>query len=202
MRVTHMKFLENMQNARDYTEPWKLIKFGSAAWGTAWRQSDFDVAIRLNFPNKISDKKFVLSQLSRVISENDQNGVLMVHSLLHAKYPIIRVHHIRLKHIKFDISIADRYCMARNQLITEYIEYFEYEYGIPMKKLIVFIKHWSKQRGINNAYRCYLNSFGFTLLILQFVQTLVANKNICNKTISFFVYEFFAFYSYDFDPSK
>jgi len=128
----------------------------------------------------------------------------MVHSLLHAKYPIIRVNHIRLKHIKFDISIADRYCTRRNQLINEYVDYFWYEHGIPMKKLIVFIKHWTKQRGINNAYRCFLNSFGFTLLIIQFIQCLIANKdkNYFGQKIDYFAYEFWAFYAFEFDPSK
>merc|ERR1719410_2306714 len=148
MRVTKEKFLENMQKSKDYREPWKLIKFGSAAWGTSCRESDVDVAIRLNFPNKISDKKFVLSQLRHVISECDHNhdGQLMVHSLLHAKYPIIQVKNIRHKHIKFDISIADRFCMKRNELINQYIDYYEQKYDIPMKPLIVFIKYWSKSR--------------------------------------------------------
>merc|ERR1712130_349150 len=65
-----------------------------------------------------------------------------------------------------------------------------------MKELIVIIKYWSKQRGINDAYNGYLNSFGYTLLIIQFIQWLIANKykNIRNENISYFVYEFYAFY--------
>lgn len=203
-KMTKQKFLENMSRSQTSNKPWSVFKFGGESWGISGRESDTDIAIRLNFRNNRSDKKFLLNELSQFISNNDNNGVLMVQSILNAKYPIIRIHHLQFKYIKFDISIADRFCFKRNKLILEYIEHFQYKYNIPMKQIIVFIKYWSKQRGINNAYHCYLNSFGFTLLIIKFIQSLVVdrNKNIHNKPLSYFVYEFFVFYALKYDQSK
>ena len=74
-----------------------------------------------------------------------------------------------------------------------------------MKKLIVFIKHWSKRRGINNSYRCYLNSYAYTLLIIKFIQYLLdENKHILyyNKSLSYLVFEFFEYYLFKYDISK
>jgi len=56
-------------------------------------------------------------------------------------------------------------------LILNMIKHYETRYHLPVRKLIVFLKKWSKVRGINNSYHGYLNSFGFTLLILKFIQS-------------------------------
>merc|ERR1711933_229451 len=104
-----------------------------------------------------------------------------------------------------DVSIADRFCLKRTKLINEILCHYEGKFGLPMKRLIVFIKHWSKVRMINNSYKCYLNSYAYTLLIIKFIQHLLDdNKHIIyfNKSLSFFVFSFFEFYLFKFDISK
>ena len=70
----------------------------------------------------------------------------------------------------FTLSIADRFCSRRDAFINDILRKFDEGFNISVKPLIVFIKYWSKQKGINNAYYCYLNSFGYTLLVIKFLQ--------------------------------
>merc|ERR1711902_318502 len=200
------KLLEHMSDKMiSANRKWKEFKFGSESWGTSCGDSDVDMGISLNFRNKRFDKTYILKTLSQIISENDKNGWLRVQPLLNAKYPIIRIYHIKFNYIKIDISIADRFCLKRNKLICDLINYYENKLNLPIKKLIIFIKYWSKKRGINNSYKCYLNSFGFTLLIIKFIQYLVnKNKHIIyyNKSLSNLVFEFFQFYVHKLDITK
>eukprot|EP01084_Bolivina_argentea_P061737 112865_1 len=204
-RITMQRlFLEHMTHRNSaLNTKWTVHKFGSETWGTSiGRDSDIDIAVRLNFSNRRSDKIYMLQRLSRIISENDSNDhdLLRVQLLLHAKYPIIRVYHKQYEHIKADISIADRYCLKRNQLIIEYIHYYETQYRFPLKKLIVFIKYWSKQRAINGAYYGYLSSFGYTLMILHFIHYFIIKhyKRKGGASLSTLVCAFFEFYAFEY----
>ena len=42
--------------------------------------------------------------------------------------------------------------------------------GYPMRRMIIFIKYWTKQNGINDAPHHYMNSFGFTIMFIKFIQ--------------------------------
>jgi len=190
-------FLENMaQKQAGHKRTWSVFKFGSETWGTSCGDSDVDIAIGLNFRNSRFDKKFVLKSLARVISEGDKDEQLRVKPLLHATYPIIKIHHIQEKSIKLDISIADRFCKRRQDIIRDIIDFYEKRYGLPVRKLVIFIKYWSKIRGINNSYKQFLNSFGFTLLILKFIQSL---EEQClpqfKASVVPLVFAFFQFYT-------
>jgi len=200
-------FLDNMATkSRGTKRVWSVFKFGSESWGTSCGDSDVDMGIGLTFPNSRFDKKFVLKQLAHSISEGDKDGQLRIQTLLHAKYPIIRIQHLKEHSIKMDISIADRYCRRRNDFIRNVIAHYEARYELPVRKLIIFIKKWSKIRGVNNSYYGYLNSYGFTLLILKFVQSLVAQKMLRRgqgpqRSVAHLVVEFFDFYTLRYDLS-
>jgi len=185
-------------------KPWDTFVFGSEAWNISSWDSDTDIAIRLDFRNGRNDKIFLLRSLSRILSENDRNSLLHV-QFIEAKYPIIRISHIEHAYIQIDVSIADRYCAIRTELIDKILNHYEVKFGLPMRRLIVFIKHWSKCRGINNSYKCYLNSYAYVLLIIKFVQHLLAeNKHIIwyNKSLSHLAFEFFEYYLFKYDISK
>merc|ERR1719384_2192663 len=194
-------FLKNLKTKAN-KKPWSVSIFGSESWGTSGADSDVDLAIFLNFPNSRFDKKFVLKMLARKLSEGDEVGQLVIKQLLHAKYPIVRIQHLQEKSIKVDISIADRFCSKRNELILNMITHYETRYHLPVRKLIVFLKKWSKVRGINNSYHGYLNSFGFTLLILKFVQSMVGQRPMQYRpSVSDLVVGFFEFYTLRYDLS-
>eukprot|EP01083_Nonionella_stella_P085618 237451_1 len=188
-----------MTKRHHYSRAWDIFRFGSESWGTSCRDSDIDMGIFVNFRNVRPDKTYLLSQLARIISENDSEGLLLIKPLLNARYPIIRIFENRLN-VKIDVSIADRFCRGRDELILSMIKALESKYQIAIKKLIVFIKYWSKQKGINNAYQCYLNSFGYTLLVIKFIQFHLFYEKQSNKSLSFLVYKCFEFYACRFKP--
>eukprot|EP00484_Ammonia_sp_Unknown_P013200 CAMPEP_0197080216 /NCGR_PEP_ID=MMETSP1384-20130603/214018_1 /TAXON_ID=29189 /ORGANISM="Ammonia sp." /LENGTH=942 /DNA_ID=CAMNT_0042519097 /DNA_START=306 /DNA_END=3134 /DNA_ORIENTATION=- len=185
---------------------WEIFTFGSESWGTSCTDSDIDMGIFLNFRNIRPDKKYLLDRLASIIKEHDKCDELNVKRILNAKYPILRIRHRNhALNIKVDVSIADRHCRNRDQLILSVIHVFEQQFAIPVKQLIVFIKYWSKQKGINNAYLCYLNSFGYTLLVLKFLEyfclTLPADQQH-DKSLGYLAYKFFQFYSKQYRPDQ
>merc|ERR1712228_512025 len=134
-----------------------------------------------------SHKKYLLYHLALIISENDIDGSLMIKTLLNASYPIIRITQSKLS-LQIDVSIADKFCEPTNDFLSNILSYFE-SLNIPIKPFIVFIKHWSKQRGINNAYRRYLNSYAYTLLVISFLQS----HDCTDLKLAYLVYRFFEF---------
>ena len=187
--------------------PWKMFVFGSESTGTSCKDSDIDMGICVNMVAGRGDKKYLLYELARIIGENDQDGVLMIKPLLSAKYPIIRITQHKVG-IKVDVSISDTYCQTRNNYIHYIIGEFGSErYGeCPLKELIVFIKHWSKEKGINNAYQCYLNSFGYTMLAIKFLQFYMTShlirKSPINVDLGQLIAQFFKFYAEQWDPKR
>eukprot|EP01084_Bolivina_argentea_P107348 191925_1 len=146
---------------------WKTFKFGSSVWGIHDKDSDIDIAINLNCSyNPTRDAiQNILFSLSKAIRNSNRKP--KVTKILNAKCPIIVVEDIK-KGIKADISISNKYTAATKDLILSYIEKYE-KSGFPTRKLIKFIKYWSKERGINNAQIGYPNSFGWTIMVIAFI---------------------------------
>jgi len=193
---------------RGHTTPWKVFIFGSESWGTSCLASDIDVAISLHFGHSRWTKKYLLQHLSALLTANDREGVLKITTILNAKCPIIRIQHHALAAVSVDISIADRFCLKRKRLMISLISHFESRLKLPVRKLMIFTKIWSKNRGINDAFGGYLNSFGFALLIVKFLQCthgrdIPRNKHILSynhaKALRTLLFEFFVFFLFDFD---
>eukprot|EP01084_Bolivina_argentea_P029319 54414_1 len=188
-----LEFLQNMKK-NNYTLKWNVFKFGSAVLGTNYSDSDIDVAIDLNFECNHYDKKYVLKELFHIILQ--YNKLLTGELLLHARYPIIQIY-AKLFNIRFDISIADTFCRKTHNYISQCIQQFE-EKTVPIKKLIIFVKYWAKQHDINNSYHLYLNSFGYTLLVIKYLQL----YNPINKLLTDLIFQFFWCYHCIFDVNK
>eukprot|EP01084_Bolivina_argentea_P297588 512701_1 len=100
-----------------------------------------------------------------------RNKTFVIQPILHARYPIITIDNRRIN-IKMDISICDDYCVENTRdIILEYINKY-IAYGYPMRKFIIFIKYWSKRRYINDSPNRFINSFGFTLMAIKYIQYL------------------------------
>merc|ERR1712154_475556 len=59
----------------------------------------------------------------------------------------------------------------------------------------------SKMKKINNAYQGYLNSFGFTVLVIHFLQFRL-NQNETNCSLGDLVFRFFEFYAMRWNTEK
>eukprot|EP01083_Nonionella_stella_P075770 206086_1 len=178
---------------------WNVFKFGSQALGTSYgSESDHDIAITVNFNNTREDSIYLLRELTHILSGNVKSW--RITPLLHATYPIIQAQ-CKTSMIKFDISIADAFCEHTQQIMQNYIQYFE-QNGVAIKPFIVFVKHWAKQNGINDGYHRFLNSFGYTILVIKFLQIFCAHYGYPGHSLSTLLFGFYYLFAVEFNPTK
>eukprot|EP01083_Nonionella_stella_P113415 334347_1 len=157
--------------------------FGSVESGIQSKYSDIDIAIHLpQLTSTVIHSKQIhnehrnyaiklLSHLAEIIDRkhityHDPNPyTLQIQRVLKAKVPIIRVTDPHSK-AESDISLANYYTKPGVRLMKMFTCFEDDR----IKPFILFLKMWSKQRGINDAFRGYLNSFGFTLLAIKYLQ--------------------------------
>eukprot|EP01084_Bolivina_argentea_P174870 302879_1 len=156
------------------------IVFGSVGFDMQSKYSDIDIAVNLQqftetyiHSNKIQQEqrkyaqKF-LTHLAQIMKRKHgikQQNALKIEKVLNAKVPIIKITDTN-SNAESDISLANFYTKYTVKLIKMFTCFDDHR----IKPFIMFIKVWSKQRGINNAYKGYLNSFGFTLLAIKYLQ--------------------------------
>eukprot|EP01084_Bolivina_argentea_P129586 228850_1 len=196
--------LQQMKNLKNRSIRMNAFKFGSELWNVSCRRSDIDIAITVNFKNRRADKQELLDDLLQIICSNNETELYIIDEdyikLLNATYPIIRIQH-NIAKIEMDISIADRYCLPTNEYVLKCINKYHNQYKIPIRRLIIFVKYWSKQREINDSYHRYLNSFGYTLMVLYYMKHYILHTNY-SVNISYLIYGFFKFYAIHFDFDK
>eukprot|EP01083_Nonionella_stella_P075771 206089_1 len=202
LRIRNAKYLcfeHIFQSIRHPYFWWNVFKFGSQALDTSYgSESDHDIAITANFNSTREDNIYLLTELTQILSQNVES--LCITSLLHAKYPIIQAQ-CKTSMIKFDISIADAFCEHTQQIMQNYIQYFE-QNGVAIKPFIVFVKHWAKQNGINDGYHRFLNSFGYTILVIKFLQIFCAHYGYGGHSLSTLLFGFYYLYAVEFNPTK
>ena len=164
------------------SKPWQVFKFGGNVWKIDTIYSDLDMAIDLGLDVNVDlqkvlryTKQHILENVGKLISELTEGERLKVQNVLHARYPIIKIKDM-VTSIEIDLSIADSFCRRTTEFILQIINVFEDDYGIPVRELIVFIKHWTKKCCMNDGSRRYLNSFGYTLMIIKYLQCLVSSE--------------------------
>eukprot|EP01083_Nonionella_stella_P049044 130810_1 len=185
-------------------QSWSVFKFGSITWRIDNTHSDIDVAIKMNTRTTHRmhkhQKQEILQRLSCFIKENESDKYKLM-TILHARWPIIRIEHRELE-MQMDVSISnDLRVKYTKHIILEFIDSYTAKHGYPMRKLIVLVKYWSKQRCINDSPNRFINSFGFTLMVIKFIQHLIfGHQKYIN--LSHLLYCFFVFYGCAFDATK
>ena len=170
---------------------WNIFPFGSAVWGLQTKESDIDLAIDMKQLNMAKmTKQNILRKIMKMIKKVYDYDV---EDVTFARYPIIKIKD-KVYDIDMDLSVADEYCQKTTQYILNVINDYQ-QLGIPVRKFIIFIKDWSKRNNVNNALKCYPNSFGYTLMALHFVHSLISNS-----TCADIVYDILPGYRRAFDP--
>ena len=150
----------------------RVFVFGSELWQVASADSDIDVALMPRADSiSMRSRRAVLTELIRILTtaHSEEYCLDSEHlSLLQASYPIVRVLH-RHSRLSMDISVADRWCVPTNQLILDRLRAAQSS-GVSVHSLLMCVKLWSKRRSINDAYRRYLNSFAYTLMLLAYLE--------------------------------
>lgn len=146
-----------------------LHPFGSQATGLQTKSSDIDLGFvfppHMNFLEQppLQQREMitrVLANLEPELTRNDWN----VSPVLTALVPIIKCVDNK-SGILVDIAHLAPNSIVNADHIRQYIQI-----DIRVRPLLLAVKYWAKQRGINEAAKGTLNSFGYCLMLIQYLQ--------------------------------
>lgn len=138
--------------------------FGSAASRTAMKGSDMDVALFTASGKVAQISKNFLTKLTRAIRQ--EGRYIEVQPILHARVPIIKFTE-RRSGIAVDLSVGQVSTPYKSRLLRAYTDY-----DSRVSQLIAVVKHWANSHDLNDASQGTLNSFGWSLLVIQYLQLL------------------------------
>lgn len=201
-----------------------IILFGSAMCGLDSAKSDLDVAVKIGSKDarkmsKSEEKRLLvriknsLAQHRWFVNGNPRPFRFKIIPILNAKVPILNVTD-PMYGLNLDISLY----REQTQVGLWISRLCEFDNRV--RTFLIAVKYWSKQRGVNNAKCGYINSFGWVMLGLKFLQfisppviPIVGIEDFLNEQITTnfkqknkmdqgtLLYGFFTFYS-QFDFKK
>lgn len=164
------KLIQRLQQLLSRAHPGAVFhKYGSYATGLHVRSSDIDLGFTL--PNDLhfnqadipTRKKIIQKILGRMEEELRRSG-LHTTSYLKAFVPIVKCTD-QITGVDCDVCHLHPDALVNANLVRLYAQYDE-----RVAPLLLVIKQWSKQRSINDASRGTLNSFGWTCLVICYLQ--------------------------------
>ena len=189
-----------------------LIVYGSQASGLSLPESDIDLLL-IYYDSNDSLEKFISDLYNILLNSKKFNNVI---SLPKASSPVIKIEYkinsysqyddISLIHM--DISFHNIYpnrntiYFTPSLLIVKYIQK-SVEYLPQSKNVIIVLKKYLKNLGLNNYYTGGLNSFSIFLMVFAFYKyeiKILGNDFVNNYYIGQFLVQFLDFYSkFDFN---
>ena len=189
-----------------------LIVYGSQASGLSLPESDIDLLL-IYYDSNDSLEKFISDLYNILLNSKKFNNVM---SLPKASSPVIKIEYkinsysqyddISLIHM--DISFHNIYpnrntiYFTPSLLIVKYIQK-SVEYLPQSKNMIIVLKKYLKNLGLNNYYTGGLNSFSIFLMVFAFYKyeiKILGNDLVNNYYIGQFLVQFLDFYSkFDFN---
>ena len=189
-----------------------LIVYGSQASGLSLPESDIDLLL-IYYDSNDSLEKFISDLYNILLNSKKFNNVI---SLPKASSPVIKIEYkinsysqyddISLIHM--DISFHNIYpnrntiYFTPSLLIVKYIQK-SVEYLPQSKNIIIVLKKYLKNLGLNNYYTGGLNSFSIFLMVFAFYKyeiKILGNDFVNNYYIGQFLVQFLDFYSkFDFN---
>jgi len=110
----------------------------------------------------IVDKQHLLRNINKALKKGGRR--LDTQPILHARVPLIKIRDLATN-FQLDISMENDLSLHKAALLSVYVQVDE-----RFPRLLQLVKHWAKARRINDAAAQTLNSFGYTLLVIQFLQ--------------------------------
>eukprot|EP01053_Blabericola_migrator_P001630 Blabericola_migrator_1__1629@NODE_1437_length_4551_cov_80_907672_g376_i1_p1_GENE_NODE_1437_length_4551_cov_80_907672_g376_i1NODE_1437_length_4551_cov_80_907672_g376_i1_p1_ORF_typecomplete_len848_score159_11PAP_central/PF04928_17/2_8e07NTP_transf_2/PF01909_23/0_00012Polbeta/PF18765_1/9_7e03Polbeta/PF18765_1/0_0033PAP_assoc/PF03828_19/0_55_NODE_1437_length_4551_cov_80_907672_g376_i1732544 len=192
LTVLHMK--KRVKNFIEQTAGLKVYVYGSMFTGLVSAHSDIDLTLKLSevleaqsgqfFPPKTDEeetyvKKEILRWLYVQLREMTEikEHIWRV-QFLDARVPIIKIREIKDEDkqsiseddcpaMSLDLSISKELWGVRNSTLLKHYAALDDR----LHPLVAIVKYWTKCRFINGAYYGYLSSFGYTLSIIHYLQT-------------------------------
>lgn len=153
----------------------ELHPFGSTANGLGMANADMDLCVC--FPQHVDSKvtavEFVEHMGSLLFKES---CFVDIKPLTRTRIPIIKLKH--KNGLCSDIGFENKLALWNTRLLRTYTEI-----DPRVKTLVYLVKHWSKQRNINEPYHGTLSSYCYVLMVIFFLQQRSPPVLPCLQTI-------------------
>lgn len=142
----------------------KLHPFGSCISNFAMRNSDVDFCLVMpTWPDGTEcDKSEVVERLSEYL---EKAGMLKVTALPNARVPIVKLTEARSM-VACDVCVNNLLPLANTKLLRDYSRV-----DPRVAQLVYIVKHWARQRDLNNTYHGTLSSYAYVLMCIHLLQT-------------------------------
>ncbi|KAG0560845.1 hypothetical protein M758_9G018100 [Ceratodon purpureus] len=154
------KFLTHLD--RLVTRDWggaKLFLFGSCANDFGVCNSDIDVCLSVD--DEHSSKAELVMRMAGILRSDDMQNV---QALTHARVPIVKFTDPDTG-INCDICVNNMLAVVNSKLLHDYSQV-----DPRLRQLAFLVKHWAKQRQVNETYRGTLSSYAYVLMCIHFLQ--------------------------------
>ncbi|KAF0695755.1 Aste57867_13445 [Aphanomyces stellatus] len=145
-----------------------LVPFGSSENGFGCSSSDLDLGLFFESHMDMdtlswTDRLQILASVASIVTQDPH--VTMKQFICHARVPLIKLWNDHRK-LAIDISIGSPMARRNTLLLKRYGEC-----DPRVRPLVFAVKHWAKQRGINDASNGSLSSYAWIMLVIFFLQT-------------------------------
>ncbi|KAJ1939512.1 hypothetical protein FBU59_004096, partial [Linderina macrospora] len=138
--------------------PVKAALFGSSKLGLSSHGSDLDIALQID---GIGLDRMLMHQLSNTLPSFGMNNCFFISQ---ARVPMIEcVDRATLK--ECDITLNNNMGHLKTACLAAYLKC-----DPRVGPLVIAVKHWAKCRRINDAANGMINSYGYTIMLLAFLQ--------------------------------
>ncbi|CAG8461659.1 2389_t:CDS:2 [Cetraspora pellucida] len=134
----------------------EVYLFGSSVNLLGTVTSDVDICV--STPSSELENVFTLSEILQ------EHNMEIVECVSDAKVPIVKFWDPNLK-LVCDVNVNNTIGIYNTQLLRSYVEIDQ-----RIRPLVMIIKHWARQRGLNNAARGTLSSYTWVCIVLNFLQ--------------------------------
>ncbi|OQU84248.1 UTP:RNA uridylyltransferase 1 [Sorghum bicolor] len=148
--------------AKSVSKEWpnaQMHLYGSCANSFGTSHSDVDVCLEMETGTQ--DAIEVLVKLADVLRTD---GFENVEAITSARVPIVRMSDPG-SGFSCDICINNLLAVANTKLLKDYAQIDQ-----RLLQLAFLVKHWAKQRGVNETYRGTLSSYAYVLMCINFLQ--------------------------------
>ncbi|QDZ22133.1 PAP-associated domain-containing protein [Chloropicon primus] len=105
----------------------------------------------------------VVKQMARLLRRNRMSKVIPIPK---ARVPIVKFIEPETG-IECDICVNNLLAVENTSLLRKYSEI-----DPRLKELVILIKHWSKCRGVNGAFKGTLSSYAYVIMVIHLLQTI------------------------------
>ncbi|KRY37404.1 Poly(A) RNA polymerase GLD2-A [Trichinella spiralis] len=172
---TDAMFSEKMKMVKDLSEYLKsfcalraILLTGSSVTGLGLNDCDMDLCLITPTPRReyYIERHLALQTLQACYNAFcNPNSPICQHQIITAKVPILRGKFVNPWGYSVDINCNHVLGIYNSYLLRSYVKIDD-----RFAPLVICIKHWAKLKGLCDAQNGYLNSYSWTLLVLNYLQ--------------------------------